>query len=247
MPKPKPTPPPVPPCQSTRLLIDTRSNVIYDHPCVDGSTVEGIRVIRSYNVTLQSPTVKNCLGAGILDYGTSGLSIYDPFIQNCGKGVIPDSLGKDTTGSGIIIQGSGTSIYLGWITNCGSDATFEHGIYVSKLAIDAFIDRTVISGSSASGIRIAGEVLVDMADISGSPRGLSLSSLQPGQEAGIYNSYISGTSQAVQVELNHSLAGYGMDYNKYPVGSKFRLPNGTVVNLSGWKAATGLDQHSREV
>jgi hypothetical protein len=240
--KPAPTPPPPAPAQ--RLLIDGVTGLTYGPGTIAGTTAEAVRVIRSVGVTLNYLTLKDAGGAGILDYGDSGLSIIEPDILRCGRAVIADSAGKDTQGSGIIIQGSGTTISGGSVIDCGNDTIFEHGIYVSRLAWQAQIIGTTLIGNAASGIKLAGGVDASGLKVSGSPRGVVLASLPSGVTAILRGSVIAGSTYAVMAEIGASLTGYSLDWNTYAAGSRFRLPSGAVVDLAGWQRATGLDAHS---
>jgi hypothetical protein len=234
---------PPPTNQTTRLLIDGVTGRTYAGT-ITGTTAEAVRVIRSTDITLDRLMLRDAGGAGILDYGYSGLRIIAPDILRCGRAVIPDSSGKDTQGSGIIVQGVGTTITDGSIVNCGNDTVLEHGIYVSRLARSASITGTTLTGNAASGIKLAGGATAAGLTVSGSPRGVVLAALPPGEIARLTNSAISGTTYAVMVEIGASLVGFSLDFNTYAPGSRFRLPTGAVVDLAGWQAATGLDAHS---
>jgi len=210
-----------------------------------GSTAEGIRVIRCHGLTLYA-VVEDCAGAGILDYGTDGLTLVNPNIRRNGRGFVADSSGRDTQGSGIIVQGSGTEISGGYVADNGNETTLEHGIYVSKLARGCTIHATTILRNAASGLKLDGEVVADRLVIAGSPRGVVLGINADGAE--LLDSDITGTTYAVMAEKGAVYGRFSLDDNRYARGSKFRLADGrTVVDLAGWKKATGLDAHSVEV
>lgn len=211
-------------------------------------TGEGIRVIYSKNITLDRVEVRDCLTAGILDYGESDLRIVEPDVRNNGTTVVPDTLKKDTKGQGITVQGNRTTIIGGYVADNGNDLTFEHGGYIAKTARNVYWRGTVFARNAASGLKLAGAGMVERIVSYGSPRGVVLAE-NLDLSMGLVDSDISGTLYAVMVEsavTDLGLKRFHLDYNRYPKGSVFSL-RGVKMSITQWQAATGLDRNSREV
>jgi hypothetical protein len=141
---------------------------------VTGATQKGVWVGRSARVTFTKLTVKANRAPGIVVKATSSINVDLSNVSNNKGGGILELGGvvaghytrnviagnghdhKAFNGDGIILQGRGAIVRGNRISGNGDNALYEHGIYASHAAVAYLVERNVIGGNSATGVKAMG-------------------------------------------------------------------------------------------
>jgi hypothetical protein len=139
-----------------------------------GGTAQTVWVERSVGVRLDRLSVTESAGAGVQAREVSDLTVVDSRIERAaGAGLMEltgvrrsrylrlrvqgNGRGRATyNGDGLQLAGSDVTVRDVVTTGNGSDARYEHGIYVSAAARDVRLDRVRSAGNSGVAVKLGG-------------------------------------------------------------------------------------------